>query len=57
MVFRFIGIKLFNQKTLKEIVTVMHDGTWREEIEIAKKDENGQSFDGTITMTEAKHGL
>ena len=46
MVFRLIGIKLL---TLKEIVTVMYDGARREEIEIAMKDANGQSYEGTIT--------
>ena len=35
----------------------MYDGAVGEEIEIAIKDANGQSYEGTTTMTEAKHGL
>ena len=57
MVFRFIGIKLFNQKHLKKLSLLCMMEPGREEIEIAMKDANGQSYEGTTTMTEAKHGL
>ena len=33
------------------------DGGWHEEIEIEMRDENDENFIGTITMTEAKHGI
>ena len=41
----------------QDIVVVNHDGGWREEIEIELRDEKGESFNGTITMTEAKYGI
>ena len=42
---------------LKEIVTVNHDGAWRELIEIELMNENGENFYGSITLNEAKHGI
>ena len=39
------------------IVTVSNDGAWREEIEIEMRNHDGENFTGTITMTEAKHGI
>ena len=39
------------------IVVVKHDGAWREEIEIEMRNEDGESYIGTVTMTEAKHGI
>ena len=47
-------------KTVTEqcnIVVVTHDGAWREEIEIEMRNEDGESYIGTVTMTEAKHGI
>ena len=40
---------------LQNIVTVTHDGAWREEIEIELRDAEDESYNGTITMQEAKH--
>ena len=40
-----------------KIVTVSNDGAWREEIEIEMRNEDGENFTGTVTMTEAKYGL
>ena len=42
---------------LREIVTVNHDAAWSEEIEIEMRHEDGESYTGTITMTEAKHNI
>ena len=42
---------------LREIVTVNHDRAWREEIEIEMSHEDGESYTGTITMTEAKRNI
>ena len=44
-------------KPPQEIVVANHDGAWREELEIELRGENGEAFTGTITMTEAKHGI
>ena len=44
-------------KKLREIVTVSNDGAWREEIEIEMRNEDGESYTGTVTMTEAKHSI
>ena len=44
-------------KPLQDIVVANHDGAWREELEIELRGENGEAFTGTITMTEAKHGI
>ena len=42
---------------LCELVTVTNDGAWREEIEIEMRNEDNESYIGTVTMTEAKHGI
>ena len=42
---------------LCELVTVSHDGGWRDEIEIEMRNEDGESYTGSVTMTEAKHGI
>ena len=34
-----------------------NDGAWHEEIEIEMRNEDYQNLTGTITMTEAKHGI
>ena len=35
---------------LQDIVTVSHDGAWREEIEIELRDLNEESYNGTIAI-------
>ena len=42
---------------LCELVAVSNDGAWREEIEIEMRNEDNESYTGTVTMTEAKHGI
>ena len=42
---------------LQDIIVVNNDGAWREEIEIELSGANGESFNGTITMQEVKHGI
>ena len=52
------GVDSPNQSDkLFEIVTVTHYGAWREEIEIELGNEDGKSYNGTVTMTEAKDGM
>ena len=42
---------------LWDIVTVSHDGAWHEEIEIELRDSEDGSYNGTITMQEAKYEI
>ena len=41
-------ISMLNTK-LRELVTVSHDGVWREEIKIEMSNEEGESYTGTVT--------
>ena len=42
---------------LQNIVTVSHDGAWREKIDIELRDSEDESYNGTITMQEAKYEI
>ena len=42
---------------LREIVIVSNDGAWRVEIKIEMRNEDGEDYNGTITMPEEKHSI
>ena len=37
--------------SFSDIVVVTHDGAWRKEIEIEMRNEDGESYVGTVTET------
>ena len=43
--------------TLQDIVTVNNDRAWGEELEIEMRNEDGESYTGTVAMQEAKKEL
>ena len=53
----FLFSSLASASSLQDILTVHHDGAWREEIEIELRDQSNESYNGTITMQEAKYDI